>query len=83
MTFLLQDKPVKFLLAMQNQKENKDTILNIGRKFYSCNNSIYDALDRFEGWGILEVLKGKRDLKVKFTKKGQEVLDAISILAIY
>lgn len=80
MTYLLQDKPVRFLLAMQNQK---DSILNIGRDFYSCNNSIYEAIDRFEAWGIIEVTKGKRDLKVKFTKKGLQVLDAIGTLMIY
>lgn len=78
--FILNEKPAGFILAIHNQK---DSILKIGREFYSCNNSIYEALDRFEKWGLIEVTKGRRDLKVKFTKKGNQAIQAISELALY
>lgn len=67
-------------MALSNQR---GSILNIGREFYNCNNSIYDAVDKFEKWGFIEVLKGKRDLTVKFLPKGREVTNAISILYLY
>jgi predicted transcriptional regulator len=78
--FFIQQKPAGFLLAIANQR---GSVLKVGRDFYSCNNSIYEALDRFSEWGLLEVIKGKRDLKVKLTNKGKEVIDAISVLSLY
>jgi predicted transcriptional regulator len=80
MSFFIQPKPTGFLMAIANQK---GSVLKIGRDFYSCNNSIYEALDRFTDWGLIEVTKGKRDLTVKFTPKGKEVLNAIAILRNY
>jgi predicted transcriptional regulator len=78
--FFIQGKPTGFLLAIANPRTS---ILKIGRGFYSCNNSIYEALDRFSNWGLIEVTKGKRDLKVKITPKGKEVIEAISTLSLY
>lgn len=80
MGYFNQDKTCKFLLALGN---TRGSILNIGREFYSCNNSIYDAIDKFQAWGLIEVIKGKRDLKVKILPKGKEVINAISITINY
>jgi predicted transcriptional regulator len=80
MSFFIQQKPSGFLVSLAR---SKGKVLKTGRDFYSCNNSIYEALERFSKWGLIEVEKGKRDLDVKITPLGKEVIAAISLLKIY
>lgn len=77
---LLNDKPAKFLLALSKERKS---VHEIGREFYSCNNSVYSALDRFSQWGLIEVDRGKKELKVKITAKGKEIISHISALVPY
>jgi len=79
-SFFLQQKPTGFLLALSR---SRGSVLKTGREFYSCNNSIYQAIDRFTEWGLIEVTKGKRDLTVKFTDKGKEAINAIITLSLF
>jgi hypothetical protein len=86
MSFFLSDKPSRFLIGLQKRETNdgkKNSVLNIGREFYSCNNSIYDAINRFERWGLITVIRQKRDLKIKFTEDGHKVISSIGVLAQY
>lgn len=82
MVYLLNwNTPKNFLLALNSENsKGKYSILNLGRQFYSCNNSIYDAIDWYESKGLIQVTRLKRDLKIKFTDKGKEVLNAIWLL---
>ena len=67
--------PEKLLIALNlESQKGKFSVLNLGRQFYSCNNSIYDAIDRYEKDGLIQVTRLKRDLKIKFTDKGKEAL---------
>ena len=78
MSYLYELKtPGKLLLSLYKNNANssvKRSVLEIGRDFYSCNNSIYDAIDWLSDKGIISVKKLKRDLKIDFTDKGKEAL---------
>jgi CTP-dependent riboflavin kinase len=75
--------PCKLLLALYKNNNNsnvKRSILDLGRDFYSCNNSIYDAIDWYSDKGLIVVKKLKRDLHIKFTDKGNELTKAIWLI---
>lgn len=78
--FFLSEKPSKFLMNLCNQK---GSALEIGRQTYGCNNSIYQTIDKFVEMGLIEVSKKSRDLHIKMTKKGVEVVESISKLSFF
>jgi DNA-binding MarR family transcriptional regulator len=80
MSLFLQDKPVRFIIALSNRR---GSALAIGREIYSCNNSIYDTLDKFEEMGLVNVTKDNRNLKVKITPKGHQAIHSIFLLLDY
>jgi hypothetical protein len=85
-SFFNQEKSCKFILGLkkhETEKGKNSSVLNIGRESYGCNNSIYDAIDRFEKWGLISIVRQKRDLKIKFTKDGEEVIRCIGFLSQY
>jgi hypothetical protein len=84
LSFFLNEKSCGFIQGLykhEPDKNKKESVLNIGRAFYSCNNSIYDAIDRFEKWGLIQVIRQKRDLKIKFTKDGLELIRCIGFIS--
>lgn len=75
------NQPGKLLLALSKEiQKEKYSVLGLGRQFYSCNNSIYDAIDFYESKGLIEVRKLKRDLKIRFTDKGAYLVKALWML---
>lgn len=78
--FFLNDKPCKFLMDLSNKK---GSALEIGRQTYGCNNSIYQTIDKFVEFGLIEVSKDSRDLHIKMTKKGVEIVKSIGDLSFF
>ena len=61
----------------------KGSISQLGKEHYESPRSIYQMLEKFEGYGLITTTKEDKNLKVVFTKKGQQVLESIFVLIPY
>lgn len=76
MNILLNEKPVKFLIAISKQNGHK-SINELGKGIYNTYKSKYELYEKFNKMGILEVDESNKEVLLYLNEKGLKMMRAV------
>ena len=77
MNILLNERPVKFLLAISKQDGTK-SINDLGKDIYNTYKSRYELYEKFREYGIIEINDNQREVIISLNEKGKRLLTHIT-----
>lgn len=76
MNILLNERPVKYLIAISKQDGTK-SINEIGKEVYNTYKSRYELYIKFKEMGILDIDEDQREILISLNDKGKKFLNLV------